>query len=215
MSLLVSAGVKTTIWLAYLLFVIAMAARGSPSPLDLIIGIVLSVTSVGQLALGAAYTHKQRTGLLDRGDYADLETGGEKDENKASLPRSKSWRESIPAISINSREWQRKHSSETDYESFRNSLIEAENRLYNQQGITTTLELAAETRTLASSNYDALTLAGPSPPQSPGLVTVLSHPPVKRAYSPADSTFREFEQADLALSGFYGGSKLEGETRRF
>ncbi|KAM0811241.1 hypothetical protein AB5N19_11597 [Seiridium cardinale] len=207
--------IKTAMWITYLVFVVIAAAKGSPSALDLVLGIILVTTSISQVILGAIYTHKQRKGLLDRGKYADLGTNGRNTDNMASIPRSKTWRESIPAITVNSREWSKRGSEDTDYESFRNSLIEAEQRRETLQELEAAGEqLAAETRTLASSNYDASTWAATTPPQSPGLTTVLSHPPIKRTYSPADSTYDEFEQADLTLSGFYG-SGVEGQTRSF
>jgi hypothetical protein len=214
MLLLASACIKTIIWLVYFFFVVVAAARGSPSPLDLILGIILVTTSGGQVILGAIYTHKQRKEGIDRGEYADLGLEEGKGKNMASIPRSKSWRESIPAITVNSREWSRRSSEETGFENFRNSLVEAEKRRRSAQELEATDGLAVETQTLASSNYDTSTWANASPPQSPGLTTVLSHPPIKRTYSPAESTY-EFDQADLALTGFYGGSGVEGETKRF
>ncbi|KAH8200047.1 hypothetical protein TruAng_005769 [Truncatella angustata] len=131
----------------------------------------------------------------------------------ATLPRSKTWRKSIPAITITSREWAKRNSEETDYESYRNSLIEAEVRRRSVQELEGADEPAAETQTLASSNYDASTWAAASPPQSPPLATVLSAPPLRKTYSPAYSSYH-FDQADLALTGFYGAGN-EGETRRF
>lgn len=203
---------KTIMWLIYFVTVVIVASRGSPSPIDLILGFILVTTSVGQLVLGAIYTHKQRMGLLDRGNYADLDVAGGKAENMASIPRSNTWRKSIPAITVNSRKWSQRSSEDTGYENFRNSLIEAEMRRESLQELDAAAQPAAETQTLASSNYDASTVEFASPPPSPDLTTVLSHPPVHRVYSPAYSTY-DFDQADLALTGFYG-ARVDGETRR-
>ncbi|KAI1843461.1 hypothetical protein JX266_010287 [Neoarthrinium moseri] len=194
--------VKTFIWIVYFVAVLLAAAKGSPSALDLIIGIILVTTSIGQVVLSVTYTLKQRKGLLDRGDYADVESGGAR--NMASLPRSNTWRKSIPAITVNSREL-----TDTGYESYRNSAVSV-SKHRDSEDSTAAIEL--DTRTMASSNYEdsAWTLA--SPPTSPGLTTVLSHPPIKRMYSPAEIS-DDLDRVDLALTGYYGVG-LEGQTRR-
>lgn len=227
--LLAFACIKTTIWLVFFFFVVVSAAHGAPSPLNLILAIMLATTSVGQLILSAIYTHKLQRSIQDRGRYGNLGLEGGKaaamvtTENLATLPRSNTWRKSIPAITITSRQWSPRSSLEeeqeediTDYESYRNSLLQAENMRTGGS----THELAApqgdraeETRTLASSNYDASTFGVVSPPTSPGMVTTLSPPPIRTSYSPASNTY-DFDQADLAITGFYG-SGYEGETKGY
>ncbi|KAF7537528.1 hypothetical protein G7054_g3703 [Neopestalotiopsis clavispora] len=227
--LLAFACIKTTIWLVFFFFVVVSAAHGAPSPLNLIIAIMLAVTSVGQLVLGAIYTHKLQKSIHDRGRYADLESegSGKAAPNMATLPRSNTWRKSIPAVTVTSRQWSPRSSIEeeediTDYESYRNSLLQAENLRTGgahelavpESSPLTSTAVKAETRTIASSDYEASILSGVvSPPTSPGLATTLSPPPIQKSYSPASNTY-EFDQADLAITGFYG-SGYEGDTRRF
>ncbi|KAK6224007.1 hypothetical protein LQW54_000153 [Pestalotiopsis sp. IQ-011] len=231
--LLAFACIKTTIWLVFFFFVVVSAAHGAPSPLNLILAIMLATTSVGQLVLGALYTHKLQRSIQDRGRYGNLGLEGGKasamttTENQATLPRSNTWRKSIPAITITSRQWSPRSSLEeeqeediTDYERYRNSLLQAENTRTGGSN-SSTQELAAaapgdraeETRTLASSNYDASSFGVVSPPTSPGMVTTLSPPPIRTTYSPASNTY-DFDQADLAITGFYG-SGYEGETKGY
>jgi hypothetical protein len=213
-TLLVSSCIKFVMWMIYFVFVCIAAARGAPSALDLVLGIILVTTSLGQVVLGANYAIKHRKSGVARGHYQDVE-GGQTD-NMASIPRSKTWRASIPAVTVNSREF---NAEDLSYESFRASLMEAEALRESREarGLDQALRREspqeAETQTLASSIYDESTATWTiaTPPRSPSLGTELSHPPVA-AYS--DLRVYDFEQADLALSGFYGSSTTEGETRR-
>lgn len=205
--------IKTIMWLMYFIFVVWVATRGTPSPLDLILGIILVTTSIGQVVLGATYTHKQRKGLLGRGNYTDLEEEGKKRVKPVSIPRSNTWRKSIPATTIDSQDWLRRSNGYTDYESFRNSLIQAEMRRESIQQLEGMAQPEAETQTLASSSQDDSITGLASPPTSPGLTTALSHPPIHRVYQPTQNPY-DFDQADLALTGFYGAG-VEGETKRW
>lgn len=74
--LLVFACLKTLAWGAYFVLSIISAVRGSVGWLDLLLSLVLALTSLTQLVLGAKYTHRKRKGTLDnRGNYKAAVTG--------------------------------------------------------------------------------------------------------------------------------------------
>ncbi|KAI1764717.1 hypothetical protein GGR53DRAFT_303967 [Hypoxylon sp. FL1150] len=62
--LLSSACVKTAVWLAYFIILVIGSASGSVSVLDLILALVLALTSIEQTVLGVVYTHRKRQGRL-------------------------------------------------------------------------------------------------------------------------------------------------------
>ncbi|KAI2622372.1 hypothetical protein GGR54DRAFT_638707 [Hypoxylon sp. NC1633] len=62
--LLSTACIKTLVWGVYFILTICAAATGSISAADLILGLILVLTSSEQLVLGAIYTHRKRKGLL-------------------------------------------------------------------------------------------------------------------------------------------------------
>ncbi|KAI6081482.1 hypothetical protein F4821DRAFT_25805 [Hypoxylon rubiginosum] len=62
--LLSSACIKTLVWGAYFVIIAIGAAYGSVSVLDIILSLVLALTSIEQLVLGAVYTHRKRQGRL-------------------------------------------------------------------------------------------------------------------------------------------------------
>ncbi|KAI1372340.1 hypothetical protein F4677DRAFT_463348 [Hypoxylon crocopeplum] len=62
--LLSFACVKTLVWGAYSVLSIIGAATGAISVLDLVLGLVLMLTSITQIVLGAVNTHRKRKGTL-------------------------------------------------------------------------------------------------------------------------------------------------------
>lgn len=203
--------------MAYLVFVCFAAVKGSPSPLDLVLGIILVVTTVGQIVLATNYVIRQRRDNANRGRYKDVEGGQSwRPSNMAMIPRSKTWRASVPMITITSREF---NAEDMSYENFRNAHSETEDM--RQQRRMREIERALrrpstvddpETQTLASTEYEESTTTWTlaTPPQSPAGLT---HPPViGQVYS--QDHMDEFDQADISLTGFYGSTATEGETRR-
>ncbi|KAI1077694.1 hypothetical protein F5B20DRAFT_583106 [Whalleya microplaca] len=73
--LLSFACVKTLVWTVYFILSIIAAASGTLSALDLVLSLVLAITSVTQLIFGAKYTHRKRKNTLHRGDNAKSEGG--------------------------------------------------------------------------------------------------------------------------------------------
>ncbi|KAH8678405.1 hypothetical protein BX600DRAFT_545986 [Xylariales sp. PMI_506] len=213
--MLVISCTKTGMWAFYLAAVIKPAINGSLSLLELIPGIVLVVVNAFQMVLAVINLYKLKNGLLDRGDYMDLE-GGEQHEqleqhgrydphenysqyeqydqhrqhehHREEIPMVAKWQKPMPGIQVGVQEKTADKAFE-DYRAFTAAAMmgDQDRHLDNSMSVT---QHEGQRNLSSSSHYEDEHNAPWRPvsaPESPGFSTALMQPPKAHRY-PGDAT---------------------------